>query len=100
MTAKSLAGIAGATVVITIDAENQRFIGWTPSAPNDGFPIEGGQGYIVNVHRLAILLSVGAPWTDQTETAAAPAITPLIRGVAQETWAFVVSGHLEGKTNV
>ncbi|MXV77482.1 T9SS type A sorting domain-containing protein [Candidatus Poribacteria bacterium] len=101
MTAKSLAGIAGATVVITIDAENQRFIGWTPGAPNDGFPIEGGQGYIVNVPQTRNFAFVGAPWTDQTETAAAPAITPLIRGargVAQETWAFVVSGHLKGQS--
>ena len=43
-----------------------------------------------------------APWTDPTEEApAAPtAITPLIRGdrgVIQEAWAFVVSGHLAGK---
>ena len=94
MTAKSLAGIAGATVVITIDAENQRFIGWTPSAPNDGFPIEGGQGYIVNVPQTRNFAFVGAPWTDQTEAAAAPAA--LSTDISQEAWAFVVSGHLEG----
>ncbi|MDE0483925.1 MAG: T9SS type A sorting domain-containing protein [Candidatus Poribacteria bacterium] len=93
MTAKSLVGIAGATVVIALDAENQRFIGWTPDAPNDGFPIEGGQGYIVNVPQTRNFAFVGAPWTNQTEIAAAPAISK-----AQETWAFVVSGHLEGKS--
>ncbi len=91
MTAKSLAGIAGATVVIALDAENQRFIGWTPDAPNDGFPIEGGQGYIVNVPQSRKFAFVGAPWTDQTEAAAAPAISQ-----TQEAWAFVVSGQLEG----
>jgi len=91
MTAKSLAGIAGATIVIALDAENQRFTGWTPDAPNDGFTIEGGQGYIVNVPQTRNFAFVGAPWTNQTE-AAAPAISK-----AQETWAFVVSGHLEGK---
>ena len=44
MSAKSLAGLTGATTVITLDAANQRFIAWTPSAPDDGFPIEGGGG--------------------------------------------------------
>ena len=32
MNAKSLAGIAGATVVISLDAENQSFLAWTPGA--------------------------------------------------------------------
>ena len=100
MSAKSLAGLAGATTVIALDAANQRFIAWTPSAPNDGFPIEGGGGYIVNVPETRNFAFVGAPWTSQTEpAAAAPTITPLIRGdrgVTQEAWAFVVSGHLEG----
>ena len=49
MTAKSLVAMTGATTVIMLDAPNQRFIAWTPGAPNDGFSIEGGQGYIVNV---------------------------------------------------
>ena len=44
---------------------------------------------------------VGAPWTDPTEAAAAaPVITPLIkgnRGVTQAAWAFVVTGRLAGK---
>ncbi len=102
MTAKSLVALTGATTVITLDAANQHFIAWTPGAPDDGFPIEGGQGYIVNVPEARNFAFVGAPWTDPTEAAipASPAITPLIRGdrgVAQEAWAFVVSGHLDGK---
>ena len=101
MTAKNLVSLTGATTIITLDAPNQRFIAWTPGAPNDGFPIEGDKGYIVNVPETRNFAFVGAPWTDPTEaTAAAPAITPLIRGdtgVAQEAWAFVVSGHLKGK---
>ncbi len=95
MTAKSLAGLAGATVVIALDAENQRFIGWTPDAPNDGFPIEGGQGYIVNVPETRNFAFVGSRWENQTEVAAAPAISA---ETPKEAWAFVVSGHLEGKT--
>ena len=79
MSAKSLAGLTGATTVITIDAPNQRFVAWTLGAPNDGFPIEGGGGYIVNVPETRNFAFVGAPWTNQTEAAtAAPTITPLI----------------------
>ena len=94
MTAKSLAALTGATTVITLDTANQQFVGWTPNAPDDGFPVEGGQGYIVNVPETRQFAFVGSQWTNQTETAAAPAISvePI-----QEAWAFVVSGHLEGQ---
>ena len=92
MTAKSLTGLAGATVVIALDAKNQQFIGWTPDAPDDGFPIEGGQGYIVNVPQARNFAFVGSHWTNQTEASAAPSAI----SKTQETWAFVVSGHLQG----
>ena len=49
MTARSLAEMIGATTVIALDEERQKFVGWTPDAPDDGFPIEGGKGYIVNL---------------------------------------------------
>ena len=101
MTAKSLVALTGATTIIRFDAPNQKFVAWTPDAPTEGFSIEGGHGYIVNVPKTRNFAFVGAPWADQTEAAAAPAITPLIRGdrgVAQEAWAFVVSGHLAGKS--
>ena len=94
MTAKSLAALTGATTVITLDAEKQEFVGWTPSAPDNGFPIEGGKGYIVNVPETRQFAYVGSEWTNQTEAAAAPAISV---EQAQEAWAFVVSGHLDGK---
>ena len=96
MTAKSLAGLTGATTVITLDTAKQQFVGWTPSAPDDGFPIEGGKGYIVNVPETRQFAYVGSRWTNQTEdAAAAPSVSvePI-----QEAWAFVVSGHLEGKS--
>ncbi len=96
MTAKSLAGITGATVIIALDAEKQSFIGWTPSAPDEGFPIEGGQGYIVNVPQARNFAFVGAHWTNERYTGAAPFAKPNLP--AHETWAFVVSGHLEGKS--
>ena len=97
MTAKTLAATTGATTVITLDAENQRFVAWTPGAPTDGFPIEGGKGYIVNVPETRNFAFVGAPWTNQTEVAAAPSVVSMEMSETQEVWAFVVSGHLEGK---
>ena len=97
MNAKSLAGLTGATTVITLDTTNQQFVGWTPDAPDDGFAIEGGQGYIVNVPQAREFAFVGAPWTNQMEnTAAAPAIS-VETPQTQDAWAFVVSGYLEGK---
>ena len=96
LSAKSLAGLTGATTVIALNAEKQEFVGWTPSAPDDGFPIEGGKGYIVNVPDTRQFAFVGSQWTKQTEdAAAAPAITV---EPPQEAWAFVVSGHLEGQS--
>ena len=95
MTAKSLAALTGATTVITLDTASQQFVGWTPSAPDDGFAIEGGKGYIVNVPKTRQVAFVGSEWTNQTERAAA---APAISGQdSQHGWAFVVSGHLEGK---
>ena len=95
MTAKSLLALTGATTIISLDTATQRFVAWTPSAPDDGFPIEGGKGYIVNVPAVRNFAFVGAPWTDHTETAAAaPALST---DMPKEAWAFVVSGHLTGK---
>ena len=96
MNAKSLASITGSTMVIALDAERQRFIGWTPSAPDDGFTVEGGQGYIVNVPQSRNFAFVGAPWIDQMETAAAP--VSISKQTHQDGWAFIVTGHLEGKS--
>ena len=95
MSAKSLAVLTGATTVITLDTANQQFVGWTPSAPDDGFPIEGGKGYIVNVPQTRQFAFIGSEWTNQTaDAAAAP---PRSADPLQEAWAFVVSGYLKGK---
>ena len=90
MTARSLAVITGATAVITFDTTHQKFVAWTPNAPDNGFPIEGEKGYIVNLPEARNITFVGAKWTNETEAAAAPTISP------HQTWAFVVSGHLDG----
>ena len=98
MTAKTLVAMTGATTIVTLDAANQRFVAWTPGAPNDGFPIEGGKGYIVNVPQTRNFAFVGSQWTNQTEeAAAAPSALSMRTPQVQEAWAFVVSGHLVGK---
>ena len=94
MTARSLVALTGATTIITLDTATQRFVAWTPSAPIDGFPIEGGKGYIVNVPQPRNFAFVGAPWSNETESAAAPPV--IAADMQQESWAFVVSGRLEG----
>ena len=96
MTAKSLVSLTGATTILAFDAMKQQFIAWTPGAPNDGFSIEGGQGYIVNVPAARNFAFIGAPWTDPTEDTEIPAAPTLSTEMPQAAWAFVVSGHLEG----
>ena len=97
MSAKTLAAMSGATTVITLDSAKQRFVGWTPDAPNDGFSIEGGKGYIVNVPEVREFAFAGAPWTDETGAAASPPAIFVEVSQEQNVWAFVVSGHLNGR---
>ena len=92
MTARSLALKTGATAVITLDPANQKFVAWTPNAPDDGFPIEGAKGYIVSLPKARDLVFTGTAWTDQEQVAAAPRAT-----ASPQTWAFVVTGRLNGK---
>ena len=95
MTARSLAQMMDATTVIMFDEVNQQFVGWTPDAPDDGFPIEGGKGYIVNLLQSRQVAFVGAAWTTQRHVAAAPSV------ISNEgVWAFVVSGRLESERNL
>ena len=94
MNARSLAKMVGATTVIMLDDANQKFVGWTPDAPDDGFPIEGAKGYIVNVPSPRQVAFVGAPWTNQPQVAAGPSAIS-----NNDTWAFVVSGRLESERN-
>ena len=94
MTARSLAVKTGGTAVVTFDTANQRFVAWTPNAPDDEFPVEGAKGYIINIPRARDIVFTGTKWTNQMEVAAAPAVT------RHQTWAFVVSGYLQGKQHL
>jgi hypothetical protein len=91
-TARSFLEELGATVVIKLDEETGKFVGFTPAAPDDGFAIEGGKGYIVNVPDGGVVAFTGAAWTndppvEMEEVAAAPPVAPI-----SDAWAFVVSG--------
>ena len=98
MNARSLAEMVGATTVIKLDDVNQEFVGWTPDAPGNGFPIEGAKGYIVNVPQARQAAFVGAPWTNQPQVPAAPIARSI--DTPNSAWAFVVSGQLEGVQNL
>ncbi|RME45715.1 MAG: hypothetical protein D6791_10080, partial [Chloroflexi bacterium] len=87
-TAKTLAEELGATVVIKLDPQLQRFVGYTVAQGTEGFAIEGGQGYIVNVPEAKNVVFTGTLWSD--DAGAAPVATQLETPV----WAFVVSGQL------
>jgi len=91
-TARSFAEKLSATAVITLDEARQKFMGFTLDAPDDGFQIEGGKGYIVNVPEGGMVAFTGAAWTRP------PMPAPEVRdfGYPAQTdgaWAFVVSGR-------
>jgi len=99
-TARSFAEELSATTVIQLDESRQRFVGFTLDAPDDGFAIEGGKGYIVNVPESKVVAFTGAAWTNQPPVEAAPEVRDFgypaqIDGV----WAFVVSGRFEDDFN-
>ena len=95
MTARSLAEMVGATTVIVLDEASQEFVGWTPDAPDNGFSIEGGKGYIVNLLQPQQVTFVGAAWKNLLQGAAAPSVTS-----NEGAWALVVSGRVEGRRDL
>ncbi len=89
-TARTFAEMLGATVVIQLDTASQEFVGFTADQSGEGYPIEGGQGYIVNVPGGGTVTFKGTAWSNAIQnTAAAPSAEPPSTG-----WAFVVSGDL------
>lgn len=88
-TARSLSQHIGATVVIKYDEALTRFVGFERNGPGDGFPIEGGKGYIVNVPAGGTVTFTGAAWTNDQPVDVAP---PVVQSTS--AWAFVVSGSM------
>ena len=89
-TASSFADMIGATVVIQLDTAMQQFVGFTADQEGDGFAIEGGKGYIVNVPGGGMVTFTGTAWGNTMEDAAA---APSVQ-LPSTAWAFVVSGDL------
>jgi len=89
-TARSLAEKIDATVVIKLDEARQRLVGFTIDDPGDGFPIEGGKGYIVNVEEGKTVKFGGSAWTNQPPIEAAPS-----EEGGNSAWAFVVNVSME-----
>ena len=94
-TARSFMEKTDATMIIELNAATQKFIGWTANSIGNGFSIEGGMGYIINVSTPKTVRFSGRAWQDTTYPAAAP-MQPLI----PKTWAFVLRAHLEGISDV
>jgi hypothetical protein len=90
-----------------LDEARQRFVGFTLDAPDDGFAIEGGKGYVVNVPESRVVAFTGAAWTNQPPVEAAPEVSQsqglrLPVGYPDQSdgaWAFVVSGRLHDDSN-
>ena len=94
-TARSFMERTGATTVIELDSATQRFIGFTVNSTGNGFSIEGGKGYIVNVTTPKTVSFSGSAWQNTPSTAAAP-MQPSI----PKTWAFVLRAQLEDISGV
>ncbi len=94
-TARSFMDIFGATAVIAYDT---KFVGFTANSAGDGFAIEGGKGYIVNVTEAKRVSFTGSAW--QNPPAAPSALPKRAYGQSTEAWAFILHAQLEGITDV
>ena len=92
-TAKSLAAMLEATLVIRLDVATQRFIAYTTVDEGTGFSIDGGKGYIVNTPAGGTVTFTGAAWDNQPETADDAPAAPTL-STHKNTWAFVVTSSI------
>ena len=91
LTARSFMEMVGSTVILA--ADDGEFVSHTDTTPGDGFPIEGGRGYIVNTPLGGAVTFTGEPWDDSKATQAAEAASaPSASGTL---WAFVVDGVMD-----
>ncbi len=95
-TARSFMEKLGATVIIEYNPSVGSFIGFTANSSGDGFPVEGGKGYIINVTESKVVRFTGRAWQN-TPTTISAAPTP---AQIPKVWAFVLHAWLEGVENV
>ncbi|MCD6506678.1 hypothetical protein J7M22_08645 [Candidatus Poribacteria bacterium] len=83
LNARAFAEKLGATVIATYDVKRQEFIPFIPELPGDGFPIEGGRGYIVNVIESKKVSFTGTVWSS----------APELPYPQNQAWAFAFAGR-------
>ena len=71
-TARSLMNALSSTVLIRFNDQSGDFDGFTAEAPDDGFEITGGQGYIANAPQPQTFTFTGSMWTNRASAPAAP----------------------------
>ena len=91
-TARSFMEKLGATVVIEYNPSISSFIGFTENSPGEGFAIEGGKGYIINVTKSKVVRFTGRAWENRPTTVPAAPAAPRI----PQVWALVLHAPLEG----
>ena len=92
-TAKSLAAMLNATLVIRLDVATQEFSAYTSVDEGDGFGIEGGMGYIVNTPTGGMVKFTGKAWNNQSKAADTAPAAPTLSNT-KNTWAFVVTSDI------
>lgn len=86
-TARTFAEKLSATTVIRFNTEEDKFVPFVPEVfSGDGFSINGGQGYIVNVLESKDVVFTGTGWSNM------PSAAPATPQFDRTTWAFVITG--------
>jgi ribosomal protein L10 len=95
-TARSFSKKLSSTLVIKYDAPSQEFVPFVPEASKtDGFVIEGGQGYIVNLLEKKQVTFTGTVWTNT------PPASPKQMPDEEDTiWAFAVAGVVSTESDL
>ena len=94
-TARSLMEKLGATVIIKLENNPERFVGFSMADSGEGFAIEGGSGYIVNMAQARVASFVGGAWSNAVPVQAAPSIQKAV-----DAWAFVLSANVASAENM
>ena len=92
-TAKSLAEMLEATLIIRLDVPTQNFVAYTTVDEGSGFSIDGGKGYIVNTLTGGTATFTGTAWDNHPEAADDAPAAPTL-STHKNTWAFVVTSNI------
>lgn len=86
-TARTFAEKLSATTVIRFNTAEDKFVPFVPEVfSGDGFSINGGKGYIVNVLESKDVVFTGTGWSNM------PSQAPSTPQFDRTTWAFVITG--------